>query len=273
MPAASCRMQASATNSDPMPDDPIEVTHDAALGGRLRLAQPKRGHRFGHDAILLAAAVDAKPGERVIEFGAGVGAAGLALMSRVPRIDLTLIEIEPLLAKLAADNIAANGFSGRAHAIALDVAAPAQDFADAGLTPGCADQVLMNPPFNDRSHRASPDPLRRRAHAAQDETFASWIEGAARLLRPEGTLTVIGRADRLPAMLSDLSRDFGSIAVLPIHSIESEPAIRAICRAVKGGREPTVTLSGFVLNDRERKATAAAERVLRAGEALRLDQR
>ena len=34
----------------------IETTDDAVLGGRLRLLQPKRGHRVGHDAILLAAA-------------------------------------------------------------------------------------------------------------------------------------------------------------------------------------------------------------------------
>ena len=40
-----------------------ETTEDAALGGRLILRQPRRGHLFGHDAILLAAAADACPGE------------------------------------------------------------------------------------------------------------------------------------------------------------------------------------------------------------------
>ena len=35
------------------------ITQDAVLGGRLRLRQPKRGHRVGHDAILLAAATGA----------------------------------------------------------------------------------------------------------------------------------------------------------------------------------------------------------------------
>ena len=52
---------------------------DAVLGGRLRLRQPLKGHRVGHDAILLAAGVLAKPGEHAVELGAGVGAAGLAL--------------------------------------------------------------------------------------------------------------------------------------------------------------------------------------------------
>ena len=62
-----------------------ETTDDAVLGGRLRLKQKKRGHRVGHDAILLAAATAARPGDRVVEFGAGVGAAGLALAVRCPR--------------------------------------------------------------------------------------------------------------------------------------------------------------------------------------------
>ena len=75
-----------------------ETTDDAVLGGRLRLKQKKRGHRVGHDAILLAAATSAKAGDRVVDFGAGVGAAGLALAVRVPEVDVTLVEIDPELA-------------------------------------------------------------------------------------------------------------------------------------------------------------------------------
>src|SRR5258707_14562848 len=55
---------------------PAEVTEDAVLGGKLRLKQPTGGHRFGHDAILLAAACPARAGERVVDLRAGVGAAG-----------------------------------------------------------------------------------------------------------------------------------------------------------------------------------------------------
>jgi len=63
--------------------DPTETTEDGFLGGQLRLRQLKSGHRAGHDAVLLAAATAARPGDRVVEFGAGVGAAGLALARRV----------------------------------------------------------------------------------------------------------------------------------------------------------------------------------------------
>ena len=49
------------------------------LGGRLLLRQPLRGHRVGHDAMLLAAATGGRAGEHAVDLGAGVGAAGLAL--------------------------------------------------------------------------------------------------------------------------------------------------------------------------------------------------
>ena len=43
------------------------VSEDAVLDGRLILRQPRRGHRVGHDAILLAAATDARAGERAVD--------------------------------------------------------------------------------------------------------------------------------------------------------------------------------------------------------------
>jgi len=51
-----------------MTDPAGEFTEDAFLGGRLRLRQPKSGHRAGHDAMLLAAATSARSGDRVVDF-------------------------------------------------------------------------------------------------------------------------------------------------------------------------------------------------------------
>src|SRR5258708_31049873 len=94
-----------------------DLTDDAVLGGRLRLLQPRRGHRFGHDAILLAAATPAREGDRAAELGAGVGAAGLALAARVPGVRITLLDIDPGLAALAAENAARNQLADRVDAV------------------------------------------------------------------------------------------------------------------------------------------------------------
>ncbi len=143
-----------------------EVTEDAALGGRLRLKQPRRGHRVGHDAILLAAACPARAGERVVDLGAGVGAAGLALALRVAGIEVALVEVDAGLARLAAQNAQINGLATRVTSAVLDVAAPTRAFAAAGLGPGSVARVLMNPPFNDPARqRASPDRRRARQRA------------------------------------------------------------------------------------------------------------
>src|SRR5436305_15148804 len=87
-----------AMNSGPMTEPRDGFTEDAFLGGRLRLRQPKAGYRAGHDAILLAAATAARAGDGAAEFGAGVGAAGLAVASRVPGVRIVPIELDEALA-------------------------------------------------------------------------------------------------------------------------------------------------------------------------------
>src|SRR4051812_18640432 len=165
------------------------VTDDAVLDGRLRLRQPGEGHRVGHDAILLAAATAAKSGEHAVDFGAGVGGAGLALASRVEGLRVTLLEIDPVLTALAADNAALNGLASRVRAVTLDIGAPARAFTAAGLKPGSADRVLMNPPFRDAERqKLSPQPARRLAHAGFESLLPVWVAAAARLLSGRGTL-------------------------------------------------------------------------------------
>jgi tRNA1(Val) A37 N6-methylase TrmN6 len=245
------------------------ISEDAALGGRLVLRQPVRGHRFGHDAILLAAAVAAEPGENAVEFGAGVGAAGLALARRVEGLAVTLLEIDPALTALARDNAERNGLAARVGAVCLDVAAEPAAFAAAGLEPESAAHVLMNPPFN-AAQNPSPDRGRRLARRASHDTLRQWLHATARLLHPSGTVTLIWRADGLDDVLAALANEFGGAAVLPVHPKPDAPAIRVIVRAVKGTKAPLMLRPGLVLADAAGKPTAECEAVLRRGAPLSL---
>jgi tRNA1(Val) A37 N6-methylase TrmN6 len=245
-----------------------ETTLDAVLGGRLTLRQPKRGHRIGHDAILLAAATEAQPGEHAVELGAGVGAAGLALAQRVPGLKVMLIEIDAALATLARENAARNGLGNRVQVAVLDVGASDNEFAQAGLGSGAAARVLMNPPFNDPARQnVSPDPQRRLAHAAAAGSLSQWIGRAAALLAPSGTLTLIWRADGLDEMLAAARADFGGVTVLPIYPRPNAAAIRILVRAIKGSGAPLALLPGLTLNDPD-GPSSAAEAILRGGAAL-----
>jgi tRNA1(Val) A37 N6-methylase TrmN6 len=246
-----------------------ETSDDAVLGGRLVLRQPLRGHRVGHDAILLAAAGVAQSGDHAVDLGSGVGGAGLALARRIAGVAVTLVDIDPALTALAAGNAERNNLSDRVRAVCLDVDASAADFTAVGLAPGSATCVLMNPPFN-VLQQPSPDQARRLAYAASEVTLEHWLRTAARLLRADGVVTLIWRADGLAEVLAALSKDFGAITVLPVHPKPGAAAIRVLVRATKGNRAPLALLPGFLLADADSKPSAAAEAVLRKGEALSL---
>ena len=226
----------------------LDVSEDAFLGGQLRLRQLKSGHRAGHDAVLLAAATPARPGDRVADLGAGIGVAGLSVARRVGGIDLVLVEIDTALADLARGNAAANDIA--AEVIVLDVEASATAFAACGLAPDSIDAVLMNPPFNDPArHRRSPDDARGMAHVATETTLANWIRAARRILKSRGVLTLIWRADGIAEVLSVLDHGLGSLEILPVHGDVRGPANRILVRAIKGGRAPTKILAALMLND------------------------
>jgi tRNA1(Val) A37 N6-methylase TrmN6 len=241
----------------------LETSDDAALGGRLLLRQPKRGHRFGHDAILLAAAVDARPGDTAVDLGAGVGTAGLALAVRVPRLTVRLIEIDAALAELARQNAARNNLDDRVSVETIDIA-DATALHRMGL--GRADHVLMNPPFNDAAH-ASPDAARRRAHVACADTLRHWIDAAVALLRPSGTLVLIWRAAGLAEVLGALE-GFGGVVILPIYPKPDGVAIRILVRARRNSAAPLALRPPLILNDANGGPSAAAEAVLRGGMPL-----
>ena len=267
-------MPGSVTNFAPMAAEvESETTEDAVLGGRLILRQPRRGHRVGHDAILLAAAAEARAGEHVVELGAGVGAAGLALAQRVAGIQVSLVEIDAALAGLARDNAARNGLADRVRIAVLDVAAPEREFAAAGIETGTAAHILMNPPFNDPARQnLSPDAKRRLAHAASADTLTRWIGRAASLLAPSGTLTLIWRADGLANVLATAGVEFGGILVLPVYPRPNAAAIRILLRAVKGSRAPLAVMPGLTLNDADGRPSAEAEAILRGGKTLRWEE-
>lgn len=249
-----------------MADRLLDCTEDAFLGGRLRLLQPRKGHRAGHDAMLLAASTRAEAGCRAVDFGAGVGAAGLALAQRIEGVNLMLVEIDEGLADLARRNAVANAIE--AKVIVLDVQSDAEAFAAAGLLPDSADVVLMNPPFNDGArHRASPDPARALAHVADENTLGRWVHAARRILKPGGALTLIWRIDGVADVFSALERGFGSLALQPVHGEVGAPAIRILVRAVKGGRAPTQLLPSLMLKDQSGSPNKQVQEAL-AGDGI-----
>ncbi len=246
-----------APDGDSRPDG---TTDDAFLGGHLRLLQPAGGFRSGQDAVLLAAAVPARPGQSALELGCGAGAAILSLGARVPGLALAGLELQPAYAALARANAARNALSLAVHE--GDVRAPPP-----GLRAQAFDHVLLNPPYYDRrATTPAADPGRDLAHGG-DAPLAAWASLAARRLRPGGTATVIQRTARLPDLLAALPPTLGSVEVRPLAPRDGQPPGTLILRARKGGRAAFRLLPPLPLHDGPGFA-AWAGAVLRHGGAL-----
>jgi tRNA1(Val) A37 N6-methylase TrmN6 len=249
------------------PRVPFATTDDAVLGGRLKLLQPARGHRAGHDAILLAAA--APKGANAVDLGAGIGTSGLALLVRGAARHVSLVDIDPDLVRLAAGNAERNGFAERAEAVRADVERVARRGGPPRPAAGSADLVIMNPPFNDpETQRASPDAMRRRAHSAPAADLDQWIKAADRLLRGNGRLALIHRPEAIGTILPLLEPQFGAAEIIPVHPHARAPAIRIIVRAQKGKRTAASIRSGFILAREDGHPTHEAEAVLRGAAPL-----
>lgn len=254
------------TGLAPAPD---ELTDDAFLGGRLNLLQPARGHRAGHDAMLLAAS--AAEARCAVDLGAGVGAAGLAFAVRVPQASVTLVEIDPATAALAARNAGRQtpDIAGRVGVVVADIAVLARPSGPPEPAARAADLVLMNPPFNDPArHRVSPHERRALAHSVPDAGLDMWLRAAERLLAPGGRLALIHRPEAVEAILAGLKGRFGAVTIRPVHPAPGAPAHRLLVGAVKGRRTPPALLPSLVLARDDGRPSEDAERVLRRGEAI-----
>jgi tRNA1(Val) A37 N6-methylase TrmN6 len=242
---------------------------DAFLGGRIGVVQPRGGHRAGSDAVFLAAAVPARAGERVLDVGAGVGVAGFCLLARVPRLEVTAVEVDAKLCALASKNAERNGVSANFKVVNADVMGSAKSHRAAGLVREGYDHVIANPPFYaEGSVRVAPDKARATAHVMGVGALAAWVRFLGSYAAPKGRLTLIHRAEALGELLRLLEGRFGDVTVLPLFSKQGETASRIIVQGRKGSRAGTKLLQGLVLHEAGGGYTEAAEAVLRGGEAL-----
>lgn len=231
-----------------------ELTEDALLGGRVRLLQPRRGYRVAVDAVLLAAAIDAAPDERVLDLGAGVGAVGLGLAARLPGCVVTGVEVQPALARLAERNALLNGMSERVRTIVHDLARP--------LPPelGVFDHVATNPPYLAAAVAdPSPDPGKALATVESSAGLARWLAVATGAAKSAGTLLVIHRSDRLEEMVDHLARlGWGDVTIKRL-----PPAARVLVRARRAAALTRREAPPLVLHRPDGRYTDEAEAVLR----------
>lgn len=228
-------------------------TIDAFHRGNFFLVQPRgKGHRAGMDAMMLASAVPSDFSGLLADFGAGAGAAGLAVASRCSAAKVVLVERSTEMADFAARTLVLGQnahLRDRVSLLTADVTLTGKARIAAGLGDASFDFVVMNPPFNTARDRATPDALKGEAHVMEDGMFERWIRSAAAVVRPRGHLALIARPGSLAAILAAFGGRFGGASIVPIQPRADEPAIRIILRAVRGSRAGLSLMPPLVLHD------------------------
>ena len=221
------------------------ITHDRWYGNAVTLKQPAKGFRATTDALLLAASVfdDA---QNVLELGAGVGAASLALATRLKNVKITAVENDSIIAQLLTENIADNKLSERITPLVDDALKKSPQWAEKH------DIVMMNPPYNAKKSTLSPDTKKQKAMATS--ALNPWIEAGATAIPEKGRLVMIARADRLDEIINALAPRFGDIALRSVHPISQNPAKRILISARKGVQNPLTILPALVLDGGETEA-------------------
>lgn len=234
------------------------------LGERVRLLQPQDGFRTAIDTVLLAAAIPAKTGERILDLGAGVGAAALCVAARVGGARLAGLEIQHDLVDLAGTNAVLNGCADRVTFVSGDVLNLPDEIAENGF-----DHVMANPPYQ-TSDSGNPPPLVTKALANVEGAakLPDWVAAAARAVKPKGSITFIHRADRLDDVVAAFHGVLGGIVVFPLWPAEGKDAKRVIVSARKGVASPARIASGLVLHQADGTYTAAADKVLSGAESI-----
>ena len=241
---------------------------NAFLGGKINLFQPINGYRANMDSILLAAAIEAKAGQSILELGCGVGAVLFSLMARVEDLKVVGIEIQKRYAKLAALNAEHNGF--KATILECNVNAIPSTAKNLKY-----DYVILNPPFYSVS--SSMQLTQEEKNIAKRELntpLDDWLDVAVKRCSANGNIVLIHQAEKLGQILKRIDSVIGNIKILPISSFKGKNANRVIVKGKKGSRSPMQLLPPLLiheacnLDNSKRNYTREVEGILRDGKAI-----
>ena len=240
-----------------------EVFH--VLDHNVRLLQPLDGFRTSFDSVMLGASCPVKHGQTVLELGAGVGGALFCTAYRVPDARYIGVEIDPVYYDLAVQNIALNQFCNDVSFVLSDF----QDYNPMGGKP-FADHIILNPPFFDEAEfTGSPNELKSQARELKTTTIEDWLKAAHRLVKSNGSITIIFPTFGLDRILAYLHKKFGAIEIIPIWSRVGQPSKRVIIRAIKDRQTPLTLHAGIVIHEEDGSYTREADMILRDGVAIK----
>lgn len=190
----------------------MERIDDLQIKG-LRIIQDPELFCFSTDAVLLANFASVRPGDSVVDLGAGTGILDLLMYARQPKAHYHALEIQAPLFELLVKSIALNDLGSFIHPVLGDIKNASAFF-------GHANQVVVcNPPYEKIQHgqcrqTRTHDIARKEILITLEEICAA----AASLLRSGGHFYLCCRANRLAEAICSMKE----------HAVE--PKLLRLCR-------------------------------------------
>jgi len=196
------------------------------------------------DPFILAAHIQPKGFEKIIDVGCGCGIIPLILASRYPDLRITGVEIQNDLARFAKENVMNNGLGNAINIIHENI--KNIDTSDINWK---ADIIVSNPPYKKKdTGRLNPDSQKA---IARHEIFLDidlLFRCSERLIHPKGRLYIIFPAQRLSDLMLTLERyKFIPDFIRFVH-IKKNTAARLVilCAAKKHGKPCTIAPPFYV---------------------------
>lgn len=236
----------------------------------VHIYQSKTGYRFSVDALLLYSFINLQRAKKIADLGAGSGIIGLLLAKKYPDSEVTLIELQKSLVKLAEKNTALNELEDRVHIINYDLKELTHNsslvtHASAPPVGNCFDLVVSNPPFRrTRTGLVSNSDERAIARHEIKLSLQDLFNSASLLLKHHGRFCLI----HLPERLAEIIRVMKGHSLEPkrlrsVHSSISTEAKMVLIEAVKGARSGMKIESPLVLYNEDGSYTKELEELYR----------
>lgn len=184
--------------------------------------------KVGTDGVLLGAWTPVLDSRRILDIGTGTGLVALMLAQR-SRAAVVALEIDPLAAMQATENIARSPWPNRVEVIVADFKHYKSDTT--------FDVIVSNPPYFVDSMKC-PDSQRNVARHNNELTYNDLLQGVSTLLSSTGAFTLV-----IPMDVADRVKEIAEgYHLFPAHQL---------CVITKPGGSPKRTLITFTFSSQE----------------------
>jgi len=198
----------------------------------LKIIQKTDGFCFGMDAVLLSGFATVKPGEKVLDMGTGTGIIPLLLSAKTKGEHFTGLEIQDVIADMAARSVNLNHLEGKIEIVNGDIKEASRIFGAASF-----DVVTTNPPYmNDAHGLKNPTEVKAISRHEVLCTLEDVVREGAKVLKSGGRMYMVHRPHRLIEIITAMKQyKLEPKRMKMVHPFLDKEANMVLIEAVKGG--------------------------------------